>query len=326
MAENRIEDFLRGDVFPRDPAARDRARVRLWTAIRAEETGDRPTFRRRWRIVTVAAALAALAILILQVALPPGGVGPTLGAAAEIRQLGRVAATQEPMSLRASDFIYSRTREVRREAITRLTEEIAFSLDITATRQTWLAADGSGQAVMQVEDVDFSSATDRDVWEAAGAPPIVADGDSDTEDYGRGELPVYAVENLPADPQALREALASGDVITPAEGDLNLLLTIGIVLGQQDLPGDVRQALFEVAATIQGITVEHDVSDLAGREAIALTLVDASSTSRLFFDPVDAHFLGQSETFPSGGDRPAFTDWRVYLETALVDDIGDRPS
>ena len=124
----------------------------------------------------------------------------------------------------------------------------------------------------------------------------------------------------------MRTALSDGDVIEPAPGDFNLFATIGTILSQEDVPSDLRQALFEVAASIPSVNVEHAVPDPLRRPAIAVSFSDHVGTTRLYFDPEDARFLGRSESIPSEEGRPGILDWRAYVARGLVEELGDRPA
>jgi hypothetical protein len=225
-----------------------------------------------------------------------------------------------------SDFVYQRM-EVQTQKVTHLlTSGSSFALDIHATVESWLATDGSGRVVTTYTSVSFASDQDRAVWEDNGKPAIPSTGDVVQEPYLKSGLAYYPIDKLPTDPTALRAALNDGSVIEPAPGDLNLLSTIGTLLSQEDVPSDLRHALFEVAASIPTVGVEHDVLDPIGRQAVAISFVDDAGATRLFFDPTDAKFLGRSETFVSEGGGPGVIDWSAYLERGVVSDLGERPA
>jgi hypothetical protein len=327
MSEPPLEELLRGGVVTSDAPARERARLRLRAAIAQEQQHRSARGHRRIRVRLLAAvAILAMTLLVLQVFLPPGTVGPPESAASEIRRLGALASHQQPVEVGESEFVYQRFETRTREVTQLLTSGTSFALDVGASVESWLAPDGSGRVATTYHAVSFASVEDRRVWVEGGSPDIHESGEIVVQPYARSGLPFYPVDQLPTDPDALRAALASGDVIEPAPGDLNLLSTIGTVLSQQDLPGELRGALFEVAATVPGVAVEHDVQDPLGRPALAVSLVDDAGTTRLFFDPLDARFLGRSETFPAEKDRPGFVYSRAYVAMGVVEGIGDQPA
>jgi hypothetical protein len=276
-------------------------------------------------LLPAAAVFLALAALLVQAILPPGRVGPTSGAAAEIRHLGTLAAQQEPLIPGPSDFVYQRI-EVQTQQVTHLLSSgSSFTLDMRTTVESWLGPDGSGRVETTYQSVSFASDEDRAAWLENGKPEIPRTGDVIPEPYARSGLAYYPVEDLPSDPGALHTALTDGSVIEPAPGDLNLLSTVGTILSQEDVSSDLRHALFEVAASIPTVGVEHDVLDPLGREAIAVSFVDDAGTTRLFFDPADARFLGRSETFAPEGGLPGAIDWRAYVARGVVAELGRRP-
>ena len=170
-----LEGLLRGDVSATDTDARERARLRLRAAIAEESLPLRPPHQRRRRWVLAAASASLALVLLLVEALLPGGAGPPRGAASEIRQLGTLAARQEPLPVGPSDFIYQRM-EVQRQQITQLlTSGSSFTLDIRANIESWLATDGSGKVLTTYETVSFASDEDRAVWEQAGKPEMRQD-------------------------------------------------------------------------------------------------------------------------------------------------------
>jgi hypothetical protein len=326
MDNARLEDQLRGDVSATDIDARERARLRLRFAIADERVPLRPSHprRRRW-VLAAAAALMALALLLVEALLPPGGAGPPRGAASEIRRLGTLAARQEPLLAGPSDFIYQRL-EVEIQQITHfLTSGSSFTLDIRANIESWLATDGSGKVITTYESVSFASDRDEAAWEQAGRPAIVKAGDVISEPYRKSGLFYFPVEQLPTEPAELRNTLENWPQIEATPDDSNLLSIIGTVLSQEDLPSDLRHALFEVAASIPGVAVEHGVLDPVGRESVAVSLVDGADTTRLYFDPIDARFLGMSETIAPEGARPGAVDSRAYVARGVVSEVGDRP-
>lgn len=322
-----LEDLLRGDVPATDAAARDRARLRLMAVMVDEprQAAPAPKMKHPWLLPAVAACMA-LALLLVEIVLPPGGGGPSESAAAEIRRLGDLASRQAPLPAGRAEFVYQQMEVQTREFNTGVTSSSSFALDVRTNVESWLAPDGSGRVETRYEAVSFASDQDRVAWEMAGKPSIPVAGELVVEPYDESGLPHYAVRGLPTDPIDLRSELLDGSVIEPAPGDLNLLSTIGTLLSQEDVPSDLRGALFDVAASIPNVIVEHDLLDPMGRHAVAVRFDDESGTTRLYFDPADARFLGRSETFPSEGYRAGVVDWRVFTARGVAVDAGKRPS
>jgi hypothetical protein len=322
MNDQQLDDLVRGSVPRESLEARERARLRLRAAIAREEVA--PIRRRRRVLGLVAAAVVAIVgILVLQIVLPPGSGGPRLSAADEVRKLGRLSADQELLNPGPDGYIYSHYLELRPQSYGGERNQYIFT--VKADVEFWLGNDRSGGRDTTIEQVGFVSPLDRENWIKAGSPTPPAVGPTEPERYGPGELAVYAVDQLPTDPEALRNAIEHGDVIGTAPGDVNLLKTIGTLLSQENLSPALRQALFAVAATIPSVTVQYDVKDYAGRPAVAVTATDESGDSKLFFDQSSAQLFGTSVDYPAADGRPAFTEWRAYLDSGIVSSIGERP-
>jgi hypothetical protein len=327
VTHDRIEELLRGDVPAEDPAARERARVRLRATIGFENV--RPPARRSPRLAAFAAAsvAAAVVLLLLQLLLPVGRVGPQLSAAAEIRQLGKLSSQQPSIELSESQYIYRREEEDGPERYGFVGEGIEYTLRIHAIVESWVSPNGSGRTRTIYQSVEFASLKDREAWQAAGSPQLPTTGEPPMDVvYPRGGLTFYAVDELPTEPAALEMALSKGDVIAEAPGDANHLSTIGTLLAQGDASSDLRQALFEVAAGIPGVVVDNEATDPVGRPAVSVSVTDPSGETRLYFDPIDASLLGTTRSHPATDEGPESTDWHVYSAWGVVSDVDERPS
>jgi len=317
-----IENIARGVLPLEDPSAREVARRRLRARIDAEVARDERRKRTRRLGVPVAAAVIVALVLAIQALLPPGTGGPTLSAAAEIRHLGTLSTVLPTLRLGPSSFLY---HEVKIEG-SKPTTYIGtgnFTVNVSLTQQTWLAADGSGKTITTYDTVSFASDEDRAMWQQLGKPPIPMVGEPDPQTYGPQELAYYPVDQLPSDPQKLKEALDSNPVIFGGEGNVSELSMIGMLLAQGDVSPDVRAALFQLASQIPGVTVQPDALDPMGRPAVAISVVDALRRTTLFFDGKDASLLGESETpDPGVQGEPSST---AYESAAVVDKVGVAP-
>ena len=322
MSRDLIDDLVRGDVVERDEAARDRARLRLRSAIEDETRSARRG--RRWLSVIAATLWVAIAILVAQVWLPSGRGGLDPGAATELQRLGEISSNRSASAVLSHQYIYRRYVEVRREVGESVSTGRTYAIDLRVELEAWISSDGSGRTQTTYHEVSFASAQDQANWKEAGTPEIPKVGETVPVNYESGQLEYYRLEELPTDPNALRQALADGKVIESAPGDVNELSTIGTLLAQEDGDGDLRQALFDVAATIPNVTVTTDVVDPLGRPAVELAVTDATGETSLFFDPVDAGLLGRAIAIPEE-ERPPITQWQAYEQSSIVSRIGDRP-
>ena len=317
-----IADLLRGGIADRDDAARERARLRLRQATTDELRSSRRGHRRL--LYAVAASLAiAMLIMVAQVWLPLGQGGLDSSSAAELQRLGEISSQRSAPELLPGEFIYRRYLEVGRESVGSVSTGLLFSIDVTVEVEVWLASDGSGRMQTTYLDVSFSSKQDQTLWEQAGSQEIPRVGKTLIADYGPDGLSYFPVERLPTDPDALRQALADGTVIEPAPGDVNELSTIGSLLAQEDGDGDLRQALFDLLASIPNVTVSTDVVDPLDRPAVEVAISDDAGVTSLLLDPVDARLLARTRT-PPADERPPLTYWQAYEQSSIVSRIGDR--
>ncbi len=269
--------------------------------------------------------MVVAAILVLQVVLPPGSGGPGLSAAQEIRRLGRLSVANEPtIALGPSQYVYVQTLDWTKQAQGDLS--IEYDIAVEAKTEFWIAKDGSGRRDTTLQQVNFVSELDRDNWVQLGSPPLPQVGDTDQARYAPGDLHFFTVEGLPTDPEELRRVLEKGNVIDIGDGAVNVLSSIGSLLSQENLSPELRLALFEVAATTPGISVQYDVTDPQGRPAVSITATDVSGDTKVFLDQSDGRLLAFSVDYPAGEGHAAFTEWHVYLESGIVSKIGERPT
>jgi hypothetical protein len=313
-------------VPPEDRIARERARERLHAVIELEHARSPARGRPRLAAFAVASLAAAIVLVLLQLLLPIGPAGPRLSAAAEIRQLGRISSQQTSLEVNDSEFLYRREEEDGRRGYMFIGANIEYTLRIHAIVERWIASDGSGETRTTYESVEFASAEDRQSWRAAGSPELPAIGTPIEEDYTKGGLPFYAVDELPTQPDTLEQALSEGQAIAPAPGNADRLSTIGTLLAQGNASPALRQALFEVAAGIPGVVVDRQATDPIGRAAISVSVTDPSGTTLLFFDPIDASLLGSLRSHPATDEGPGSTDWQTYQAWGVASTVGERPS
>jgi hypothetical protein len=317
-----VDDIARGELPLTDPVAREQARRRLRARIDGEVIREERRRRTRRLSVPVAAAAIVALVLVIQALLPPGNGGPAVSAAAEIRHLGMLSTSLPTLRLGSSSFLYHEIKIQGPESSTYIGTG-TYTLNVSFTRQTWLAADGSGKTIKTYDAVSFASDDDRAMWQQLGRPPIPAVGESDPQTYGPRGLNHYPVDRLPSDPEQLKGVLDAGTVIVEPGGNVNELSTIGELLAQGDVSPDVRAALFDLAAQIPGVSVQQDALDPIGRPATAVSVVDAVRRTTLFFDAHDGSILGESvRPNPGVAGEPT---WTAYESAGIVDRVGRVP-
>ncbi|HEY4850558.1 MAG TPA: CU044_5270 family protein [Streptosporangiaceae bacterium] len=107
---------------------------------------------------------------------------------------------------------------------------------------------------------------------------------------------------------------------------------IGDMLREMLVPPKLAAALFQVAATIPGVTVVRHATDAAGRSGIAVARYDSGlgADAELIFDPHSYQFLGERSVMakPVRGEGPAGTviESTAQLHVSVVNRLPHFPS
>jgi hypothetical protein len=174
-------------------------------------------------------------------------------------------------------------------------------------QETWWATDGSGELRFETDRPDKYIP-----WPPEGI-------------YQEGAFPVEDLSSLSADPVVLEEQLRER-----ADGDSPPALWEAIVdlLYFERFPNvvpEVRAALFEVAAGLEGVTRDDGAEDPVGRDAISLGLTDHEGYDwELFFDP-DTHQL-MARKVSWDGSWDGIGDSLTIFDSAIVESPGAEPS
>ncbi len=188
-----------------------------------------------------------------------------------------------------------------------------------ASHELWSSSDGSGRVV-------------SDVSAPPGTQPESEDVD-ETYPPGAGHRRL----DLPADRAALVDA-----IITTADGDAldfsDAADLIDIISGLRDvqiIDPPALSTLLRMLAETDGLRIESAVTDLAGREGVAIRSVppgqedDLTIEKTLIVDPGTGELLGYDQTIIQGGplpDRvPVELSRLAWLESGRVDAVGERP-
>ena len=228
--------------------------------------------------------------------------------------------------------------------------------------ETWWAPDGESRTRQSFGRPRFLSPADRDVWVANGRPelpgPIVhvdkeSPGISDRSD---GWLPMtyQQIIKLPTDPAQLSDVLSeriyagqpNGSCPVPLgpDGrcphrpvtDLDRYGAIVFLLTNYPLPAQLRSALYQALTRLDGIELTGEVTDLAGRRGVGVTIgpLDEEKLPRrtvLIFDPATGRLLGTRSVLAAdvpGTRLPPGTvmEETAFVEMAVVDSPTTRPT
>jgi hypothetical protein len=299
---------------PSDPSAISDVSAQIHGVVMARAGTPDPTTSRRRTVKRVglpaAGALVLAAVVVLVLALLTGPVGPlTSKASAALNRLAAQAAAAPPVtSLAPGQYFYTETESPTYEIGSGSSPPTPANPDydeyLNGTVQTWVAADGSGRRVTTTDPTPrFFTPADEHTWQESGRPPAAVPPNELTEvdQYGpgtagevNGPLPLYDVAGLPTDPAALSAVLGNENADRTSLGTLPAGIktldfvsqcitsscslferAVGLLQGP-DIGGTsaLRQALFEVLASVPGVQLLGLTTDHAGQSGLGLQLVD----------------------------------------------------
>src|SRR6266508_2713342 len=146
------------------------------------------------------------------------------------------------------------------------------------------------------------------------------------------------IDGLPSDPKALEVLLrrkrreAPDFNPDPTTQSLQMLQLIEEILANPLASPELRGAVYEIAAGLEGVEIREHVADPVGRAAKAIALCSDAIPARyeVFFDPATSATLGTREvnSVPCDDVRShgsGLGSYSVNLEQATVDSIHRRP-
>jgi hypothetical protein len=228
--------------------------------------------------------------------------------------------------------------------------------------ETWWAPDGKLRGRETLGRPRFLSPADRDAWVANGRPELpgpgvyIVDEGPGTSDRSDGWVPMTyeQIVELPTDPARLSDVLserlsagqpnASCPVPLGPDGrcphrpvtDLDRFGAIVFLLQNYPLPAQLRSALYQALTRLDGIKLTGEVTDLAGRRGVGVTIGPAEEEkvprrTVLIFDPATARLLGSRSVLAAevpGVRLPPGTvmEETAFVEMSVVDSPTTRPS
>ncbi|MEU8267253.1 CU044_5270 family protein [Sphaerisporangium sp. NPDC049002] len=165
-------------------------------------------------------------------------------------------------------------------------------------RKIWKPVDGTSKGLLWIAGLapkqwpGWPLPKEATQWRGESWHELSARCPGEPDDYRTD----YAyLSTLPSDEAGMREYLYKrprGD--NPP--DAGAFTAVGDLVRETYLPRAQRQALFEAAKTIPGVTVTTAVKDSAGREGTALGRPEHGIDTMLIFDPETYLFLGERGT------------------------------
>jgi hypothetical protein len=331
--QRELEEESLAAAFARTYATRGNPRpIARWLAERA--AGGSPRRGRRLRLVGAAAAVAA-AVGVALTALPavfPDGAEPAR-AMRLLTAAAKIARAQPAPAPEPGEYRYVKQRS-------------GIIGGPTATVEWWIATDGSGR-------MHRSGTPTIGVYEnGRGKRRVFVQGhDRTARDarFGPGRFAEFyekvnpgvldgRIDGLPSDPKRLEPMLrrklreARDFNPDPATQSLQMLQLIEEILANPLASTELRGAVYEIAAGLEGVEIREHVADPVGRPATAIALCSPAIPARyeVFFDPATSDTLGTRETDSAacdgaGSQQSGLTSYGVYLEQGTVDSTHERP-
>jgi hypothetical protein len=226
--------------------------------------------------------------------------------------------------------------------------------------ETWWAPDGVLRTRQSFGRPRFLSPADRDVWVANGRPELpgpsvhIDEEGPGISDRSDGWLPMtyQQIIKLPTDPAQLSDVLSErlyagqpvGSCPVPLgpDGrcphrpvtDLDRYGAIVFLLTHYPLPAQLRSALYQALTRLDGIELTGEVTDLAGRRGVGVTIGPTEEKlprrTVLIFDPATGRLLGTRSVLATDvpGTRLApgtVMEEAAFVEMSVVDSPTTRP-
>jgi hypothetical protein len=291
-------------------------------------TPTRPLLRRPAFVLAPLAAAAAAVVLLVVVLSGGGGGGGGGGkvSVAGVLDQASAAAANQLEDTAELPYAYLKTSEMSVQPAD--ADGRSWWVYQPATREEWIAEDGSGRLRVVSGPARFVDDDSRGEWEAAGRPNFLPLGfEQHTEDrwlssgtFGRD------VEELPAEPTALAHRLAYEAEGTP--GGLPVAAaTLQLIAEDLRDPGAspaLRAALYQAARRVPGVEYLGARTDTAGRHGVAIGVTDASGGEpvlySLIFDPENSDVLASETTALEAEDgAPELQRSMVYVESRGIE-------
>ncbi|HEY1320736.1 MAG TPA: CU044_5270 family protein [Streptosporangiaceae bacterium] len=237
----------------------------------------------------------------------------------------------------------------------------SFSWRMPYENQTWWAIDGDTRHRETFGRPQFLSPADRAAWVANGRPKLPGqevrtfDENPGTSDRSDGYLPLTykQIVDLPTDPARLTDALSKRIYAgQPNEScptppgldvaavrcphrpvtDLDRYGAIVFLVTSYPLPAELRSALYQALTRLDGIELTGEVSDLAGRRGVGVTMgpLEEELMPRrtvLIFDPASGRLLGSRSVLAADVPSRHLTRGTVMEESTMLEmSVVDSPS
>ncbi|WP_431901206.1 CU044_5270 family protein [Nonomuraea sp. bgisy101] len=238
--------------------------------------------------VTVAAAVV-VATQLVPGAVPPASAQELLARAAD------AASEQTELKLRPGQYLHVRSVAARHMTVGRKDGTGVDHLAIKVAEDTWEPAEPGKPWLVREEPKGVApypgSRPVPSVPGMAGVDESVYESSCDKTPGD--ELSYLRLGEWPTDVAALRARIEKVAAQQEGPGHLRLWLTISDLIKKSAARPSLAAPLFEVASSLEGITLVPDVTDAAGRPGMAVGMAeDETMRSELVFDKETYRYLG----------------------------------
>lgn len=303
----------------------------------AEPPRRRPLTARR--VVLAAAAVAAIVAVASSL---PGRGGAAPEAASALESVAAIASAEGAPGA-AGDISYYKTVSSLDGGSFDGRGADPFAWQQQMTTEDWVAPDGSGRRRTIAGEVEFAYRQDQRDWRDSGSPKLgPAPGTITDKRFGPGELNgvpyeggLPPVSELPANADALEEIFRNEHARSSASVPVDAKLfeyAASVLLSTGSRP-DLRAAVYELLARIDGVQLVDEVKDPLGRTGTGVSLdIDYSGAPvrhTIIFNSETSYPLAYTqEPIPPAPDHLVITIQPSYIaleESGQVRDLGGRP-
>jgi hypothetical protein len=322
---------LRAEVPLRDERARRLARQQL--ALGRPAT----PWHRRLAVPGLAAAAAAAAVVVAVVAATGVGHEPDASAAAALRQAAAKLAAAPAAELGPGQYWYVESQGHTMTTLVTSKDGSGPGINalMTTVHKEWIGRDGSGRIVRTDTDPQFVTPGDRQRWVDAGSPALGGGPPIDEAEpvgelsfpFGERSLTYEQLRALPSDPDALGRLVRDAAIQNGRSRAWEELDLIAELLRNSPLSPAQGAALYQVAASLDGIELIEHEQDPSGRAGVGIAVSDGGLRVELILDPETGVLLGDREVALEDSNVPAGTviDAVSYVRSGVVDGVTQTP-
>jgi hypothetical protein len=342
MTDKLLEELKQVDPVDTNAVRRRVPPTERLTEILGSEPMAEPPRRRPLTARRVILAAAAAAAIVAAASSLPGRGGAAPEAASALEAVAAIASGEAAPGA-AGDISYYKTVSSldARSFDGRGADPFAWQQQMTT--EDWVAPDGSGRRRTIAGEIEFADRQDERDWRDSGSPKLgPAPGTITDKRFGPGELngvpyegELPPVSELPANADALEQIFRNEHARSSASVPVDAKLfeyAASVLLSTGSRP-DLRAAVYELLARIDGVQLVDEVKDPLGRTGTGVSLdIDYSGAPirhTIIFDSETSYPLAYTqEPIPPAPDHLVITIQPGYIaleESGQVRDLGDRP-